>query len=229
MPIGNPRWLPPHVIVLTQDHIGKIQKYLLLWSYCTDWTKPYASIIGRSFTNFVFFYVDRNSKMTTTAGHSFYIGPIVFFYNQVNDTGSWEPLVVDLNSATVYLSIVSWGGGGGGGSSFTDPIATVLSVLIIINGFCRSKHYIRLLFHFIQAKASRQIPKDKSLHHSKCLLIMWNISNFDAKFWLFSFTDLINNLWILYHLILIEQIMFQKYLSFLLLAVVWRWNYDRGN
>jgi hypothetical protein len=34
------------------------------------------------------FYVDRNSKMTTTAEHSFYIGPIVFFYNQVNDTGS---------------------------------------------------------------------------------------------------------------------------------------------
>jgi hypothetical protein len=24
MPIGNPRWLPPQVIVLTQDHIGKI-------------------------------------------------------------------------------------------------------------------------------------------------------------------------------------------------------------
>jgi hypothetical protein len=32
--------------------------------------------------------------MTTTAGHSFYIGPIVFFYNQVNDTGSWEPPVL---------------------------------------------------------------------------------------------------------------------------------------
>jgi ABC-type polysaccharide/polyol phosphate export permease len=31
------------------------------------------------------FYVDRNSMMTTTAGHSFYIGPIVFFYNQVQD------------------------------------------------------------------------------------------------------------------------------------------------
>jgi hypothetical protein len=31
--------------------------------------------------------------MTTTAGHSFYIGPIDSFYNQVNDTGSWEPLV----------------------------------------------------------------------------------------------------------------------------------------
>jgi hypothetical protein len=39
------------------------------------------------------FYVDRNSKMTTTAGQSFYIGPIGFFYYQVNDTGSWEPLV----------------------------------------------------------------------------------------------------------------------------------------
>jgi hypothetical protein len=28
--LGNPRWLPPQVIVLTQDHIGKIQKYILL-------------------------------------------------------------------------------------------------------------------------------------------------------------------------------------------------------
>jgi hypothetical protein len=26
--------------------------------------------------------------MTTTTGHSFYIGPIGFFNNQVNDTGS---------------------------------------------------------------------------------------------------------------------------------------------
>ena len=41
------------------------------------------------------FYVDRNSKMTTTAGHSFYIGPIGSFYIQVNDTGSREPLVDD--------------------------------------------------------------------------------------------------------------------------------------
>jgi hypothetical protein len=31
--------------------------------------------------------------MTTTVGHSFYIAPIGSFYNQVNDTGSWEPLV----------------------------------------------------------------------------------------------------------------------------------------
>jgi hypothetical protein len=36
MAIGNPRWLPPQVIVLTQDHMGKIQKYVLLRSYCTD-------------------------------------------------------------------------------------------------------------------------------------------------------------------------------------------------
>jgi hypothetical protein len=28
--IGNPRWLPPQVIVLTQNHMGKIQKYILL-------------------------------------------------------------------------------------------------------------------------------------------------------------------------------------------------------
>ena len=27
--IGNPRWLPPQVIALTQDHMGKIQKYIL--------------------------------------------------------------------------------------------------------------------------------------------------------------------------------------------------------
>jgi hypothetical protein len=44
-----------------------------------------------------------------------------------------------------------------------------------------------LLFHFTRTKALCQIPKDKSLHHSKCLLIMWNISNFDEKFWLFCF------------------------------------------
>jgi hypothetical protein len=30
MPIGNPRWLPPQVIVLRQNHMGKIQKYILL-------------------------------------------------------------------------------------------------------------------------------------------------------------------------------------------------------
>ena len=30
MPMGNPRWLPPQVIVLTQGHMRKIQKYILL-------------------------------------------------------------------------------------------------------------------------------------------------------------------------------------------------------
>jgi hypothetical protein len=40
MPIGNPRWLPPQVIVLTQDHMGKIRAcivHLVIkkpnWSY----------------------------------------------------------------------------------------------------------------------------------------------------------------------------------------------------
>jgi hypothetical protein len=36
--------------------------------------------------------------MTTTAGHSFYIEPIGFFYNQVNDTSSWEPLICNWQS-----------------------------------------------------------------------------------------------------------------------------------
>jgi hypothetical protein len=29
-PAVVPRWLPPQVIVLTQDHMGKMQKYVLL-------------------------------------------------------------------------------------------------------------------------------------------------------------------------------------------------------
>jgi hypothetical protein len=44
--------------------------------------------------------------MTTTAGHSFYIGPIGFFYNQVNDTGSWEPLVFCHNKLTRQILYV---------------------------------------------------------------------------------------------------------------------------
>jgi hypothetical protein len=60
-------------------------------------------IIGRSSTKFLFFYADRNSKMTTIAGHSFYIGPIGSFYNQVNDTGSLEPLVVVQNCISHML------------------------------------------------------------------------------------------------------------------------------
>ena len=55
MPIGNPRWLPPQVIVLTQDHIGENTEIssslkLLHWLNLNC-----ASIFGRSFTNFVFF------------------------------------------------------------------------------------------------------------------------------------------------------------------------------
>ena len=53
------------------------------------------------------FYVDRNSKMTSTAGHSFYIGPIGSFYNQVNDTGSSEPLVIII-IIILLLSFFPW-------------------------------------------------------------------------------------------------------------------------
>ena len=81
MPIQNPRWLPPQVIVLTQDHMGKYRNIALIEpELCINhWKVLYKLRV---------FYVDRNSKMTTTAGHSFYIGPIDSFYNQVNDTGS---------------------------------------------------------------------------------------------------------------------------------------------
>jgi hypothetical protein len=43
--------------------------------------------------------------MTTTAGHSFYIGPVVFFYYQVNDTGSWEPLVIYCYLFSVFFCV----------------------------------------------------------------------------------------------------------------------------
>ena len=92
MPIRNPRWLPSQVMVLTQDHMGKyINNFfseaiaLIEPKLCINhWKVLYKLRV---------FYVDRNSKMTTTVGHSFYIGPIGSFYKQVNDTGSWEPLV----------------------------------------------------------------------------------------------------------------------------------------
>ena len=90
--IWNPRWPPLQVIVLTQDHMGKYRNIffsediaLIEPNLCINhWKVLYKLCV---------FYVDRNSKMTTTAGHSFYIGPIGSFYNQMNDTGSWEPLV----------------------------------------------------------------------------------------------------------------------------------------
>jgi hypothetical protein len=96
-----------------------------------------ASIIGRSFTNFVFFYVDRNSKMTTTTGHSFYIGPIGFFYNQVNDTGSWEPLVC--RRALIYVICVCLG-------------IVVSNTYCVVFLFCFSSscvHYVPNIFFWV--------------------------------------------------------------------------------
>ena len=45
--------------------------------------------------------------MTTTAGHSFYIGPIGYFYNQVNDTGCMglHCLVYGFTSTYAILSV----------------------------------------------------------------------------------------------------------------------------
>jgi hypothetical protein len=105
MPIGIPRWLPPQVIVLTQDHMGKIQK--IFFSEAIALIEPKLCINRwKVLYKLCVFYVDRNSKMTTTAGHSLYIGPIGFFYNQVNDTGSGEPLVIICSQ--FLLSLVSF-------------------------------------------------------------------------------------------------------------------------
>jgi hypothetical protein len=49
--------------------------------------------------------------MTTTAGHRFDIGPIGSFYNQVNDTGSWERLVIvffNSNFILIFLKKNYW-------------------------------------------------------------------------------------------------------------------------
>jgi hypothetical protein len=87
MPIGNPRWLPPQVIVLTQDHMEKYRN--MFFSEAIALIKPKVCINHwKVLYKLCVFYVDRNSKMTTTAGHSFYIVPIGSFYNQMNNTGS---------------------------------------------------------------------------------------------------------------------------------------------
>jgi hypothetical protein len=87
MPIRNPRWLPPQVIVLTQGHMGKYRN--IFFSEAIALIEPKLCINHwKVLYKLCVFYVDRNSKMTTTAGHSFIIGSIGSFYNQVNDTGS---------------------------------------------------------------------------------------------------------------------------------------------
>ena len=78
MPIRNPRWLLPHVILLTQDHMGKYRN--IFFSKANALIEPKLCINHwKVLYKHHVFYVDRNSKMTTTAGHSFYIGPIGFF------------------------------------------------------------------------------------------------------------------------------------------------------
>ena len=88
--LGNPRWLPPQVIVLTQDHMHDMGKYRkIFFSEAIALIEPKLCINHwKVLFKLCVFYVDRNSKMTTTAGQSFYMGSIGSFYNQVNDKGS---------------------------------------------------------------------------------------------------------------------------------------------
>ena len=87
--IWNQRWPPPQIIVLTQDHMGKYRN--VFFSEAIALIEPKLCINHwKVLYKLRVFYVDRNSQMTTTAGHSFYIGPIGSFYNQVNlYTGTW--------------------------------------------------------------------------------------------------------------------------------------------
>jgi hypothetical protein len=65
----------PQVIVLTQDHMGKYRN--VFFSEAIALIEPKLCINHwQVLYKLCVFYVDRNSKMTTTAGHSFYIGPI---------------------------------------------------------------------------------------------------------------------------------------------------------
>ena len=82
--IWNPRWPPPQIIVLTQDRMEKYRN--IFFSETIALINPKLCINHwKVLYKLCVFYVDRNSKMTTTAGHSFYIGPIGSFYNQVNE------------------------------------------------------------------------------------------------------------------------------------------------
>jgi hypothetical protein len=68
MPIRNPRWLPPQVIVLTQDHMGKYRN--TFFSEAIALIEPKLCISHwKVLYKLCVFYVDRNSKMTTTAWH----------------------------------------------------------------------------------------------------------------------------------------------------------------
>ena len=87
MAIGNSRWLPPLIILLTQDHMGKYINIFFSEAIALIEPKPCINH-WKVLYKLRVFYVDRNSKMTTTVGHSFYIGSIGSFYKQVNDTGS---------------------------------------------------------------------------------------------------------------------------------------------
>jgi hypothetical protein len=63
------------------DHMGKYRN--IFFSEAIALIEPKLCINHwKVLYKFRVFYVDRNSKITTTAGHSFYIGPIGSFYKQ---------------------------------------------------------------------------------------------------------------------------------------------------
>ena len=75
MPIQNPRCLPPQVIVLTQDHMGKYRN--IFFSEAIALIEPKLCINHwKVLYKLLVFYVDRNSKMTTTAGHRLTLDPM---------------------------------------------------------------------------------------------------------------------------------------------------------
>jgi hypothetical protein len=68
--IWNPRWPLPQDIVLTQDHMGKYRN--IFFSEVIALIEPKLCINHwKVLYKLCVFYCDRNSKMTTTAGHSF--------------------------------------------------------------------------------------------------------------------------------------------------------------
>jgi hypothetical protein len=104
--IWNPRWPLPQDIVLTQDHMGKYRN--IFFSEVIALIEPKLCINHwKVLYKLCVFYCDRNSKMTTTVGHSFYIGPIGSFYDQVNDTGSGYTIDAVFHAQTIlYLTFV---------------------------------------------------------------------------------------------------------------------------
>ena len=89
MPIRNPRWLPPQVIVLTQDHMGKYRNIFFSEAIAPIEPKLHQSLEGPLQTSCFLCWSEFQDD-----------------YYQVNDTGSWEPLVLFL--LAIVFSVLLW-------------------------------------------------------------------------------------------------------------------------